>query len=132
MNEDNMPAPREIPHFIAGRPVSGTPARHGEVRDPATGDCVATVPFAGDAEVEAAVQAARSAQRGWGETPLARRAEVLFAMRAAVLQHRAELASIITSEQGKTLADAVGEVNRGIEVLEFACGIPNLLKGTFS
>jgi malonate-semialdehyde dehydrogenase (acetylating) / methylmalonate-semialdehyde dehydrogenase len=116
-------------HFIGGRPVEGASGRSGDVYDPATGQLARRVAFAGAAEVDAAVRAARSALAEWSETPPLRRATVLFRFRELILRDADRIAALITAEHGKTLADARGEVQRGLEVVEFACGIPHLLKG---
>src|SRR4051812_35996640 len=116
-------------HWIGGRRDERPSERHGEVSDPATGEVVARVPFATAADVDRAVQAAAKAAAGWGRASLSKRADVLFAMRALVHSHRDELAQAITREHGKTLPDAGGEVQRGLEVIEFACGLGHLLKG---
>ena len=100
--------------------------------DPATGEVSASVSFASQQETQAAIQAARTALPAWAETPPLQRARVLFRFKALLDAHIDELASLITSEHGKVLADARGEVTRGLEVVEFACGIPHLLKGEFS
>jgi malonate-semialdehyde dehydrogenase (acetylating)/methylmalonate-semialdehyde dehydrogenase len=102
------------------------------VYDPATGQVTGQVGFASTGEVDAAVAAAKAAFPGWRATSLARRAQILFAFRELVSTHAAELAALITAEHGKVAADAAGEVQRGLEVVEFACGIPHLLKGGFS
>jgi malonate-semialdehyde dehydrogenase (acetylating)/methylmalonate-semialdehyde dehydrogenase len=119
-------------HFIGGRLCAGTSARSGPVFNPATGQLSANLSFASHQETRAAIQAARAALPGWSETPSLQRARVLFRFKALLDAHIDELASLITSEHGKVLADARGEVTRGIEVVEFACGIPHLLKGEFS
>ncbi len=116
-------------HFIGGAPVEGRSDRTGEVYDPATGELARRVAFASAAEVDAAVRAARAALPEWSETPPVRRAAVLFRFRELILRELERLAALITAEHGKTLADACGEVQRGLEVVEFACGIPHLLKG---
>jgi malonate-semialdehyde dehydrogenase (acetylating)/methylmalonate-semialdehyde dehydrogenase len=116
-------------HFIGGRPVEGASGRSGDVYDPATGQLARRVAFAGADEVDAAVRAARSALAEWSETPPLRRASVLFRFRELILRDADRIAALITAEHGKTLADARGEVQRGLEVVEFACGIPHLLKG---
>ncbi len=116
-------------HFVGGRAVEGATGRFGEVFDPATGEKARRVAFAGAAEVDAAVRAAREAFGGWSETPPLRRATVLFRFRELLLRDLDRIAALITAEHGKTLADARGEVQRGLEVVEFACGIPHLLKG---
>jgi malonate-semialdehyde dehydrogenase (acetylating)/methylmalonate-semialdehyde dehydrogenase len=102
------------------------------VFDPATGEASANVSFASQQETQAAIQAARAALPAWAETPPLQRARVLFRFKALLDAHIDALASLITSEHGKVLADARGEVTRGLEVVEFACGIPQLLKGEFS
>jgi len=121
-----------IEHLVGGRAVPGSSGRTAPVFDPATGLVTAEVALASVEEVDAAVAVAVDAQRSWREVPLARRAQVLFAMREAVVRREDELAAVITSQHGKTLADAAGEVQRGLECIEFACGIPDLLKGEFS
>ena len=121
-----------IQHLVGGRVVPGASGRTAPVFDPATGQPTAVVDLASAGEVDAAVAVAVEAQRGWRDVPLARRAQVLFAMREAVVRRADELAAVITSQHGKTLADAAGEVQRGLECIEFACGIPDLLKGEFS
>jgi malonate-semialdehyde dehydrogenase (acetylating) / methylmalonate-semialdehyde dehydrogenase len=121
-----------LDHWIAGRRDHGSSDRAGTVYNPATGEKTAEVPFATAADVDRAVVAARDAFPSWSRTPLGRRATVLFAFRELVRQHADELARLIVSEHGKVLADARGEVQRGLEVVEFACGIPQLIKGEFS
>ena len=116
-------------HFIGGRTVDGSSGCAGDVFDPATGELSRRVAFASAAEVDAAVAAASAAFGAWSETPPIRRAAVLFRFRELLLRDLDRLAQLITAEHGKTLADARGEVQRGIEVVEFACGIPHLLKG---
>ncbi len=116
-------------HFVGGRPVEGASGRSGDVYDPATGALARRVAFASAGEVDAAVQAARAALAEWSETPPLRRASVLFRFRELLLRDTDRIAALITAEHGKTLADARGEVQRGLEVVEFACGIPHLLKG---
>ncbi|HEY3942881.1 MAG TPA: CoA-acylating methylmalonate-semialdehyde dehydrogenase [Acidimicrobiales bacterium] len=119
----------QLTHWIAGKPVGGSGRRHGEVFDPATGVVSGRVPFADATEVDRAVGAAAEAFAEWSTTSLSRRTSVLFAWRE-VLQHRGdELAALVTAEHGKVLADARGEVQRGREMVEFACGIAHLIKG---
>jgi len=123
---------KQLHHFINGAPVAGTSGRFGEVFNPATGELAARVPLAGTAEIDVVVAAARGAAAAWAEmTPLAR-ARVLFQFRDLVNAHLDELAGLVTAEHGKTLADAKGSITRGLEVVEFACGIPHLMKGEFS
>jgi malonate-semialdehyde dehydrogenase (acetylating)/methylmalonate-semialdehyde dehydrogenase len=121
-----------ITHVIAGQATPGTSGRTAPVHDPATGAVTAEVDLASASEVDAAVAAAVTAQRTWRDTPLGERANLLFAVREAVVRHEEELAKIITAQHGKTLADAAGEVQRGLECIEFACGVPELLKGDFA
>jgi malonate-semialdehyde dehydrogenase (acetylating)/methylmalonate-semialdehyde dehydrogenase len=121
-----------IHHVIGGTATEGTSGRTAAVYDPATGRVAAEVDLASVEEVDAAVAVAAEAQRSWRETTLGQRAQVLFALREIVVRREAELASVITAQHGKTLADAGGEVQRGLECIEFACGIPELLKGDFS
>ncbi len=119
-------------HWINGKPWTGEAATRGDIYNPATGLVSGTVDYAGKAEVDAAVAAASAALPGWSETSLVRRAAVLFAFRQLVAARQADLAALITAEHGKVAADAAGEVARGLEVVEFACGIPHLLKGGYS
>jgi malonate-semialdehyde dehydrogenase (acetylating)/methylmalonate-semialdehyde dehydrogenase len=119
-------------HFIGGKRYQGASARSGAVFNPATGQVSAHVSFASKADTDAAVAAARAALADWAQTPALRRARVLFRFKALLDEHIDELALLITNEHGKVLSDARGEVTRGIEVVEFACGIPHLLKGEFS
>jgi malonate-semialdehyde dehydrogenase (acetylating) / methylmalonate-semialdehyde dehydrogenase len=119
-------------HWINGKPWTGEAAARGDIYNPATGRVAGTVDFAGEVEVGAAVAAAEAALPGWRETSLVKRAAVMFAFRELVRSRQQELAAIITAEHGKVLADAAGEVARGLEVVDFACGIPNLLKGGYS
>ena len=117
-------------HWIGGKPWTGGPAAHrGDVYNPATGQVSGTVDFASAAEVSAAVQAAAAAFPGWRATSLVKRAGVMFAFRELVRARQADIAALISAEHGKVASDAAGEVARGLEVVEFACGIPHLLKG---
>jgi malonate-semialdehyde dehydrogenase (acetylating)/methylmalonate-semialdehyde dehydrogenase len=123
---------KRISHWIGGRSVAGTSGRSGAVWNPATGRQTGEVDFATRDEVAAAVAAAKEAAAGWRAVSLARRAEVLFRIRELVHERREEAARILVSEHGKVLSDAMGEVTRGLEVIEFCCGIPHLLKGGMS
>ena len=123
---------RTIQHWIDGRTTVGEDSRRGPVFDPATGSEQAEVVLGSRADVQAAVAAAAGAAEAWRQTAVSKRAKVLFAFRELVHAHIDELARLITSEHGKVLDDARGEVQRGLEVVEFACGIPQLLKGEFS
>ncbi len=121
-----------ISHWIDGKVVAGTSGRSGAVWNPATGEQQATVDFASVEEVDAVVATAKAAFPGWRATNLSRRAEVMFQMRELIAANRKEIASLLSAEHGKVLSDALGEVARGLENVEFACGIPNLLKGGYS
>jgi malonate-semialdehyde dehydrogenase (acetylating)/methylmalonate-semialdehyde dehydrogenase len=123
---------RTIRHRIGGEETAGSSARTAPVYDPATGEVQAEVVLAEPADVEAAVAAARVAFEEWSQASLSRRAKVMFAFRELLNANVEKLARIVSSEHGKVLADAKGEVLRGLEVVEFACGIPQLLKGEFS
>jgi len=121
-----------LEHFISGRLTPGRSGRSGPVYNPATGQVVAQVPFASADEVDLAVASARAAQASWGSASISRRTEVLFSFRHLLHSHREELAELVTREHGKVLSDALGEVARGIENVEFACGLGQLLKGGHS
>ena len=121
-----------ISHWIGGRAVEGTSGRTAPVFDPARGQQTGEVDLASAEEVGAAVAAAKAAFPAWRATSLAKRAELLFRIRELVHDRREEVARILTAEHGKVLSDAMGEVTRGLEVIEFACGIPHLLKGSMS
>jgi malonate-semialdehyde dehydrogenase (acetylating)/methylmalonate-semialdehyde dehydrogenase len=121
-----------ISHWIGGKRVAGTSGRTGPVYNPALGEQTGEVDFATTEEVGAAVAAAKAAFPAWRATSLARRAELFFRIRELVHDRRDEVARILTSEHGKVLSDARGEVTRGLEVIEFACGLPHLLKGGMS
>ncbi|MBI4508263.1 MAG: CoA-acylating methylmalonate-semialdehyde dehydrogenase [Deltaproteobacteria bacterium] len=123
---------RVIQHWIDGKPHQRASERHGDVYNPATGSCTARVPLASPSEVDLAVAAAAKALPAWRASSLARRTRILFAFRELMERNKKELATILTEEHGKVISDAMGEVNRGLEVIEFACGIPHLLKGEFS
>jgi malonate-semialdehyde dehydrogenase (acetylating)/methylmalonate-semialdehyde dehydrogenase len=125
-------APPAVPHWINGKADAGTSQRKGEVTNPATGEIIAEVAFANIEDVDRAVAAAKSVAAEWRSTPLSRRAEVMFQLRDLIVRNRNHLAEIISRENGKTMADALGEVTRGLENVEFACGIPNLLKGGYT
>jgi len=121
---------KTIGHWIGGRVVTGSSDRHGVVYDPARGVPAAHVAFASAADVDHAVRVAVEASAGWSRSPLSSRAAVLLRFRQLLDEHRDDLAAIVTREHGKVLADARGEIARGIENVEFACGIPSLLTGT--
>ncbi|MFO1397207.1 MAG: CoA-acylating methylmalonate-semialdehyde dehydrogenase [Burkholderiales bacterium] len=121
-----------LPLWINGKPVAAHTRRYGEVTNPATGEVVRHVPLGDADDVDAAVAAASAALPAWRAYPSLRRARILMRFRELMEAQRKDLAAIITQEHGKTLADAEGEVTRGIEVIEFATGIPHLMKGEFS
>jgi malonate-semialdehyde dehydrogenase (acetylating)/methylmalonate-semialdehyde dehydrogenase len=123
---------KTISHFINGQPYTGRSSRYSDAFDPAHGQIAAHVALASAEDVDVAVAAARQAFPAWAETAPLKRARVLFAFKALLDQHQDELAELITREHGKVFSDAKGEVVRGIEVVEFACGIPHLLKGEYT
>jgi malonate-semialdehyde dehydrogenase (acetylating)/methylmalonate-semialdehyde dehydrogenase len=128
---DNTGVPT-LTHFINGKSRGGVSGREGDVFNPALGRVSARVPLASAAEVDAAVAAASAAFAAWRETPPLKRARILFKFKDLLDRHQDELAELITREHGKVFSDAQGEVVRGIEVVEFACGIPHLLKTGFT
>jgi len=119
-------------HWLNGATFEGSGGRFSDVTDPATGEVSAQLALASPDDVAAVVAAAKGAFPGWRDTSLAVRTQVLFAFRELLNARKAELAAIITAEHGKVLSDAVGEVSRGQEVVEFACGMPHLVKGAFT
>jgi malonate-semialdehyde dehydrogenase (acetylating)/methylmalonate-semialdehyde dehydrogenase len=123
---------RTVDHWIGGGRWDGQVERWGDLFDPASGERQGRVAFGDAAVVDAAVQTATAASRTWARTSLAARARILFAYRELVERRKREIAEMLTREHGKVLSDALGEVNRGLEVVEFACGLPHLLKGEFS
>jgi malonate-semialdehyde dehydrogenase (acetylating)/methylmalonate-semialdehyde dehydrogenase len=123
---------RELTHFIGGTHVAGTSGRFAPVYDPSTGQVQAQVPLASTAEVEAAIANAEAAQVGWAEQNPQRRARVLLKFLDLIAKDTPNLARLLSSEHGKTVPDAVGDIQRGVEVVEFAAGAPHLLKGEYS
>ena len=123
---------RTIDHWINGSLVPSASGRSGPVYNPATGEQQAEVGLASVSEVDAAVAAAKAAFPAWRATSLSRRAEVMFTFRGLVVSHRDEIAELVSIEHGKVPSDAAGELARGIENIEFACGIPAMLKGGYS
>jgi malonate-semialdehyde dehydrogenase (acetylating)/methylmalonate-semialdehyde dehydrogenase len=121
-----------IEHWIGGRIVPGTSGRRADVFNPATGSVSGQVALASSAEVDAAVASAKAAFPAWADTPPIRRARVMFKFLELLNQKKDDLARAITAEHGKVFTDAVGEVTRGIDIVEFACGIPQLLKGDYT
>ena len=126
------PELRTIGHWIGGEAVDGSSGRHSPVYNPALGAQIAEVDLASAEEVDRAVAAAKAAFPAWRATSLSRRSEILFRIRESVDKHREEFAELLTLEHGKVFSDAMGEVARGLEVIEYACGIPTLLKGEYS
>src|SRR5512145_2797084 len=118
-----------VSHWIGGRPWDGRVETWGDVYNPATGTRSARVAYGDATVVDAAVRSAAEAAKSWGRTSLAARARVMFAFRELVERRKREIAEILTREHGKVLSDALGEVTRGLEVVEFACGLPHLMKG---
>ena len=123
---------RDIGHFVGGKEVKGGSGRSGDVFNPNTGEVQAKVAFATPAEVENAIAVAEAAQAAWGQTNPQRRARVMFKFLELVQKEFDDLARLLSSEHGKTFADSKGDIQRGLEVVEFACGIPHLLKGEYS
>ncbi len=123
---------RVVGHYIGGQSVIGTSGREGSVYNPATNELIRNVALADAAEVDKAVSNAAEAFHDWAEMPPARRVQVLYRYRELLIQNIDEMARLLSSEHGKTVDDAKGSITRGLEVVEFACGIPQLLKGEFS
>src|SRR3954468_19122047 len=126
---DAPAAVKPINHWISGSAYAGRSGRTGQVFNPATGEQSGAVDFATVEEVDKAVQAAKAAFPAWRALSLAKRAELFFAIRELFHARREEIATFLTREHGKVLSDAMGEVTRGLEVIEFCCGLPHLLKG---
>ncbi len=127
-----MNAIRMIPNWIHGELQEFGSDRYGAVFDSATGERCAEVVMSNEADVDAAVAAAQAAFKGWSKTPVLRRAKVMFKLKELIERDRDEIAALITQEHGKVLHDAAGSVQRGLEVVEFACGIPHLIKGEYN
>ncbi|MBN05530.1 CoA-acylating methylmalonate-semialdehyde dehydrogenase [Ponticaulis sp.] len=123
---------RELHHFVNGQSVSGTSERFADVYDPNTGEVQARVSLATPSELDSAVQAAVNAQPAWAATNPQKRARVMFEFKRLLEANMDELAHMLSAEHGKVIADSVGDVQRGLEVIEFACGIPHLLKGEYT
>ncbi|SDP89397.1 CoA-acylating methylmalonate-semialdehyde dehydrogenase [Lentzea jiangxiensis] len=121
-----------IRHWIGGKPWDGTPERQGDVYDPTSGKVASQVAFASVSEVDAAVAAAAEAFASWRTASLAQRSNVMFKFRELLDERKGELAEIVSAEHGKVVSDAAGEIQRALESVEYACGIPQLLKGGFS
>ncbi|MFM2120983.1 MAG: hypothetical protein RL722_2451, partial [Pseudomonadota bacterium] len=125
-------ATTDVGHYIAGKTVPGSSGRSQPVWNPATGVSARSVALASAEEVNAAVAAAQAAFPAWSQLPALRRARILNNFLALLNEQRDTLAAMITAEHGKVFTDAQGEVTRGIEIVEFACGIPQLLKGDYT
>ncbi len=123
---------KRISHWIGGRSIAGGSGRSGPVFNPATGRESGSVDFATAEEIDRAVQTAKHAFADWRALSLSRRTELFFRIRQLLHEHREDIAKLLTAEHGKVLSDALGEVARGLEVIEYCCGIPELLKGEFS
>ena len=123
---------KQIAHYINGENHKGSSDRTAPVFDPALGKAVSEVSLANQADIEAAIASAKAAFPAWRDTSLAKRQQIIFKFRELLNQRKHELAEIITAEHGKVLSDALGEITRGQEVVEFACGMPHLLKGEYS
>ncbi len=123
---------RDIVHYISGKSVKGAGTRFGDVFDPNTGKVQARVQLATASDLEAAIESAKAAQPGWAATNPQRRARVMFEFKRLLEANMDELAHLLSSEHGKVIADSKGDIQRGLEVIEFACGIPHLLKGEYT
>ena len=121
-----------IHHYIGGKVVAGASGRHGDVYNPAIGEVIRRVDFASVEEVQKCVDAAQAAFPAWAATPPLRRARAMFRLKELLERHMGEMAAMLTEEHGKTIDDAKGSITRGLEVVEFACGIPHILKGEFA
>ena len=122
----------KLSHFVGGCRIEGQSERYGDVYNPATGEIIRRVPLASKEEVQSIIENAARAFPDWSQTPPARRVQVLYRFRELLLKQLDEVAEILSLEHGKTLDDAKGSITRGLEVVEFACGIPQLLKGEYS
>ena len=123
---------RKVPHWVNGQIYESDSDRYGEVFDSSTGEQCAEVVMANEADVDAAIRSAEDAFAGWSRTPVLRRARVMFRFKELIERDRKEIAAVLTQEHGKVLHDADGSIQRGLEVVEFACGIPHLIKGEYS
>ncbi|MCP2680525.1 CoA-acylating methylmalonate-semialdehyde dehydrogenase [Maricaulaceae bacterium NA33B04] len=127
-----MTAQRDVHHFINGKAAPGTSGRFGDIYDPNTGEVQAKVSLASKSEMDQAIEIAKNAQVAWAQVNPQRRARVMFKFKQLLEENMDELARLLSIEHGKVVADAKGDIQRGMEVIEFACGIPHLLKGEFT
>lgn len=127
-----MSATNQLQHYINGKRAASTSGRVQDVYNPATGQVCSQVVLASSEEVNQAVASAQAASQAWAETAALKRARVMFKFKELIEKHQDELAALITREHGKVFSDAKGEVTRGLEIVEFACGIPQLLKTQYS
>jgi malonate-semialdehyde dehydrogenase (acetylating)/methylmalonate-semialdehyde dehydrogenase len=132
MHAQASPEIQTLTHWVGGKAVAGDSGRFGDIYNPATGDVQGRVPYASAAELDAAVQAAKAAFPAWASQSALKRARCMFRLKGLLEERMDDLAAILTREHGKVLDDARGEVQRGLEVVEFACGAPQLLKGEYS
>ena len=123
---------RHVQHFISGNSVAGSDSRMGDIFDPSTGQVQAQVCMGTTHDVDRAVQSALAAQPEWAATNPQRRARVMFRFKELLEANMDELAALLSCEHGKVIADSKGDIQRGLEVIEFACGIPHLLKGEYT
>lgn len=130
--QPSSPSLPRVSHFVAGKPFAGSPIGTSPVYNPAHGHVAAEVDLASVADIDAAVRAAHAAFPAWSQTPALRRARVMFRFKELIERDMDRLARIIVAEHGKVLSDAKGELVRGLEVVEYACGIPELLKGEYT
>src|SRR5271157_5819048 len=129
---EEEPMVKQLTHFIGGKAVAGSSGRSGDVFNPSTGELSAKVPFASADEMHQAIANSAAAFPGWAATSPQARARVMFKFKELIEAHMDELGRLVSNEHGKVLSDAKGSVQRGLEVVEFACGIPHLLKGEYS
>ncbi len=129
MTKNNV---KELYHFINGKKTAGTSGRFGDVFNPATGEVQAKAPYASKAEIDDIVKISKKMAREWGATASPKRSSIIFNMRELMVKHKGELAELTGLEHGKTIPDAMGEIARAIDVVEFAAGIPNTIKGAYS
>ncbi len=123
---------RQVHHFVNGQQLEGSSGKFGDIYNPSNGEVQAQVQLATVDELDAAVKNAAEAQPAWAATNPQRRARVMFNFKTLLEENMDELAALLSSEHGKVIADAKGDIQRGLEVIEFACGVPHLLKGEYT